>query len=358
MAVQETGSLAESGFISGEHYGDEMEVDIAVSAPTTAPAVPVVEQCTDDVTNTTSRGRCNATSYHLALYDRTLFTPHPHLTHHVDCSLSRLSLSEQVSSTMNCLKRYEISDPIGCAVLLSSNGTPDSPGDLTSVCRDVTVITETLAREGWDIISAKSELDSKTLRNLLSTIGKNYLEQQARRLEDYSVFMLYYTGHGTAEGVVLNDGILVPYRDIVTEVGEVQSLSRKPKLFVFDSCRKRKMNPNAQTGYIAPKDLTFHQDLDRYYQEARQLDHSYPPSHTVICFSAAEGKPSFQDQVEGSFYTLALSHAMGQFGRELSFHEIVTQVNGGTQEMTSACGAIQNPIFMSNLEKMLVLNSE
>ena len=350
----------ESGFGSSEGYGDEMEVDSAITAaspnPYLACTTSVAQQCTEgaEAEGTSPMPTLlNRTNYRLCVYDNNL-QRHFHQP-------KRLSLSEHVSSTMNCLKRYEVSEPIGCALLLSSDGTPGFPNDLTSVEKDVDTIAKALQMGGWDVICQTSKLRSGTLLEYLTALGKEnqlrYLGLQMRDLMDYSVFMLYYTGHGTAEGVVLNDGVLVPYQEIVTKVADIPCFSKKPKLFLFDSCRKKKMDQTELAGFVAPKNH-FSKDLQLHHERLQNSIQSYPPSHTVICFSAAEGRPSFQDTVEGSFYTLALSHALKQFSSKLSFHEIITQVNGGTCEIASAYNKDQNPIFKSNLEKLLVLNSE
>lgn len=348
----------ESG-LGAEYHGDEldggeMEVDGAGSAADTSPYPPTMsaQECTEGTEDTpfsfrpvTSRPTMPNRNIRLCIYDRNFFQP-------------RSSLSERVRSTMNCLKQYEVREPIGCAVLLSSDG---SQNDLTSVEGDVGTIAVALQMGGWDVICRASKLDSGTLWNYLSALGKEkqlrYLGLQTRDLAEYSVFMLYYTGHGTEEGVVLNDGGLFHYRDIVTKVAEVPCLSQKPKLFIFDSCRKKNTSPN-EFGLVTSKNHFFSWDLEIHHKRLEKFYLSYPPSHTMICFSAAEGRPSFQDTVEGSFYTLALSHALKQFGSELSFHEIITQVNGGTNAIASAYGKEQKPIFKSNLEKLLVLNSE
>ena len=304
----------------------------------------VAQKCTEGAEG--SPILLDRTCYRLCI-DKNNFQRHFHQP-------ERLSLSEHVSS-MNCLKRYEISEPIGCAMLLSNDGTPASPNDLPSVGKDVGAVAGAVQNGGWDVVCRASKLHSGTLLDYLSALGKEdqlrYLGLQMRDLAEYSVFMLYYTGHGIAEGVVLNDGVLVPYQEIVTKVAEVPCLSQKPKLFVFDSCRKK----NKSHGFVASKNL-FSRDLEIHHE--RLKNQSYPPSHTVICFSAAEGRPSFQSKIEGSFYTLALSHVLEKFGSELSFHEIITQVNGRTREMAMQNNKDQIPIFKSNLEKLLVLNSE
>lgn len=345
----------ESGLGSSEHYGDEMEVDSAVLGPLISPSpstgtVSVSQQCTEGATSLQATSPTTLSwsrSQRLCLFNKKLSG----------------SLAEQICSTMNCLKRYEVNEPIGCAMLLSSDGTPESPGDLTSVVTDMEAISRALEVGGWDIICKTSKLHSLTLREQLSDLGKEKqlrsLGRQTRDLEDYSVFMLYYTGHGTADGVVLNDGKLVHYQDIVNKVAEVPCLSEKPKLFLFDSCRKKKTDQYERASFVTPKNLHYTRDFENTRRRDQQNSHrSYPPSHTMVCFSAAEDRPSFQDKVEGSFYTLALSHALGQFGKEWSFQEIITQVNGGTKEVARSYNAEQTPNFQSNLEKLLVLNSE
>lgn len=336
----------DSGLGSSEplgFHGDEMEVDPAPSDP---------HECSEDSSSLhgVSPTTPNSHSYSLCLFDGRNFS-----------QPKTVSLADQVQSTMNCLKRYDVNQPIGCALLLGSDGTPGSPHDLTSVGNDLDTIGRTLEEGGWDILYRDSELHSRTLQEQLSAPGKEdrsrHFGQRRRDLAEYSVFMLYYSGHGTAEGVVLTDGKLFCYKDIITKIADVPSLRQKPKIFIFDSCRKKKIGPYQPGAFVTSK--TFSGDIeDNHWQDLQNSHQSYPPPHTVICFSAAEGRPSFLDKVEGSFYTLALSHALRQFGSEWSFHEIITQVNGGTQEVARSCNAIQNPIFKSNLEKLLVLNSE
>lgn len=342
-------STPESGLGSLEPLDFSIEMEVDPAPARAAGGMSVAFQCSEDSSSlhgtsptTPNRHRMR----NLCLFDRRNF----------------VGLKDEIQSTMNCMRRYDVRKPIGCAMLLGSDGTPGAPNDLTAVGDDLRTIGQALEDGGWDILYKDSKLCSRTLREQLFALGKEgqlrHLGQQTRDLEEYSVFMLYYSGHGTAEGVVLSDGELFRYKDIVKKIAEVPCLSNKPKIFVFDSCRKEKVEHSTQGTLITAKDHTYSRALaDNQFQNQSSHD-TYPPPHTVICFSAAEGQPSFQDKVEGSFYTLVLSHSLRQFGSEWSFHEIVTQVNGGTQEIARGHDKNQKPIFKSNLEKLLVLNSE
>ena len=202
----------------------------------------------------------------------------------------------------------------------------------------------------WDILRVGNSLEKNTFLSHLDEL------QQDERLLEYSVFLLYYTGHGIAQGVVLNDGGMVSYSQIVTTVSDIPCLKEKPKIFIFDSCRS--ISVTSQGGLVTRKNQ-FRRDIEDAFDMDRRNFGSmpYPPPHTLLCFSAAEGTSSLMDTVEGSFYTLALSHAFKQFGHYLSFPEIITQVNGGTKEIVESLKEEydQHPIFMSTLEKQLVL---
>lgn len=333
----------ESGFISSElpGYGDEMEVDHVDHVPTFESM-----QCTESPSDIKYTLATMRPTTRLGLFDKTF------MSLSVDKNLAKpTSLLECVSSS---LKIYRVREPIGCAMLLGSDCA-----DLPSVRKDVDIINSALEEGGWDIICKNYELKHRTLVDLLGNLKKEHqlknLGRQKRDLDDYSIFMLYYSGHGNAEGVVLTDGRLLSYNKIVTQVSEVPCLYNKPKIFIFDSCREHGKTAHLPSTHAKPKNH-FHEDISKVHEEQRSSS-SYPPPHTLICFSAAEGSGSYMGDT-GSYYTLVLSHALRQFGRDHSFLEVITQVNGGTRLVAQEQEKIQNPIFRSNLEMQLVLNCE
>ncbi len=146
--------------------------------------------------------------------------------------------------------------------------------------------------------------------------------------------------------MVLNDNHLVKYSEIVKTVSADPHLKNKPKIFIFDSSRTHEEGG------------TYYTQIEEMYNQESEFDDSYPPPHTMICFSAAEGRASYMAKLEGSLYTLTLSHALRQFSQHFTVAEIITQVNGGTREVAKCYGQQQHPIFMSNLEKQLVLSGK
>ena len=242
-------------------------------------------------------------------------------------------------------------------MLLSSNQTKDPGTLLPSVCVDMDRMSTTLANKGLDIICRADCLDKNRFFGHLDSLNNLPLDR-------YSVFLFYYTGHGLSEGVVLNDSGVIPYADIVTKVSASPCLQDKPKIFIFDSCRnttyKRQPGNYSPADYVTSKNqFEFHKGIQQFRElEVRSRQEPYPPPHTLICFSATVGTPSFMDGEEGSFYTLALSHAFSQFGHYRSFPEIIAQVNASVREILHSKNQEQHPVFISTLEKQLVLTGE
>lgn len=299
---------------------------------------PVIGQCTDEGDVSASAMVSGLKKFErLTLYDSSL-----------------VNISNRLESQFSTLQSYKIADPIGGAILLSSNQTADPGTHLPSVCTDMQTMSNVLREGGWNILNVGYSLKKSTFLSYLDSL------HQVHRLEEYSVFLLYYTGHGIAQGVVLNDGGMVPYSHIVTTVSSIPCLKEKPKIFIFDSCREKGSSADSPAGnYVTMKNQFCMEIEDAVDQDRRNSGSTpYPPPHTLLCFSAAEGMPSLMDKVEGSFYTLALSHAFKQFGHYLSFPEIITQVSGGTKEIVRSLEKDhqQHPIFMSTLDKQLVLD--
>lgn len=307
-------------FDNAEREEESMEVDRAITK-----VEPLVQQCTEGPGETPYGIK---QSYHFNTKKRSL------------ADIARFFL-------MNT-KMYEAKEPIGCAMILGSNKVAGSAQLFVS--KDVDMMKDTLEDGGWEMMCVHSELKRDELSVALSG-----LKQQCNH-KDYSAFFFYYTGHGVAEGVVLNDGNMVEYTDIVNIVSNIRALEGKPKIFVFDCCKVRQRNEGPYSRdrqrYTAPKRL-FNQEI-RNHQ--KMYPDSYPPPDCLICFSASEGCPSFMDESEGSYYTIVLSNALRQLGKSLSLTEIILQVCGGTYEVARYRGDDQHPFFLSTLNKGLILN--
>ena len=318
----------------------EMEVDRG----TDSTHAEKVAQCTDK--------DCSSNSMHfLTLYNKDLL--------YTRTQQQPTTLSDYASRVISTRKRYDVRKPIGYALLLYSDQIQRREGTrLYSTFNDVLLMRDTLKNGGWEVSYLTSAVDRGALMREIETLGRK--EQD---LDRYSIFLFYYTGHGSAEGVVLSDSETVSYFEIVTKISAIETLAEKPKVFIFDSCREKQPEAGPGHNYVVSK-TPFHEEI----RDAQKLYSgiSYPPRHTMICHSAALGQASFADQMEGSLYTLTLSQALRQLGEHLSLPEIITQVGGGTYEVACYCNQNQyqdqrldqRPVFISNLEKQLVLSSE
>ena len=274
------------------------------------------------------------------------------------------------------IKKYEIEEPIGFAVLLGSdrNGTEEPT---TCVCKDLILMARSLKA-----CPGKWEISSPCIRegthDVILTPGRlreiiEDLTNSPTRFAPFSCFLFYYSGHGISSGVVLCDGNTVSYKSIVESLC-IPALKDKPKIFIFDSCRHDSDIENYEeaAGEWSNEEGTegksgipnFHEHIDLKFQ--KEKNHGYPPPNTGIYFSAADGMPCVGYHGIGSIYTLQLSHALPQFCSALSFCEIMTQVNGMTVRISEAClndnkernRRVQQPVHYSTLNKLLVLSGK
>ena len=144
------------------------------------------------------------------------------------------------------IRKYEIKEPIGFALLLGNDRTP--PEDpVRCVHHDLELMRRSLKTcpGGWEVFNPCSKVGSDdailSSAELESIIHK--LTSDPSRLKRYSCFLCYYCGHGVSSGVVLHDKTVVTYKSIVEDLC-IPDLQDKPKLFVFDSCRFDSDNNN------------------------------------------------------------------------------------------------------------------
>ena len=273
----------------------------------------------------------------------------------------------------NHIRSYEIKEPIGFAVLLGNDRSPHEE-PVRCVHDDLELMRRSLkACPGrWEVFSPCAKEGSHDVI-LNRTELKNIIEKlvsDPSRLERYSCFLCYYTGHGVSSGVVLCDGTVATYKWIVESLC-ITALQDKPKLFFFDSCRFDSDNDHYEDceGSIEEdiedkSGVPFHKCIDLKYQKERNEEEGYPPQNTAICFSAADGMPCWGYNGAGSIYTLQLGHALPQLCQTLSFCEIMTQLNGMTVNISRAVlydeekkkPRIQQPVWYSTLNKLLILN--
>ena len=238
---------------------------------------------------------------------------------------------------------YNIERSPGGFALLLGNDRLTNASDSTRlpVKKDLELMQDVLKGYGWHVSSPFAydpHMKQGDCNSLMQTLVGN--------LDAYSCFMFYYSGHGTAKGLLLSDGSCEPYADIVNNVSKMESLRGKPKIFIFDSCR------------IPSSHSKFFIEISKHHNEYESQSRNYPPPDTLICFSANEGMESFSHDDYGSFYTEQLARRLRHFGERLTLTEIITLTNDGVIKTAQKNKEQQQPVIYSTLNKLLVLNSK
>lgn len=224
---------------------------------------------------------------------------------------------------------YEMKRPIGFALLLGCSSAPCQSGCLPTKI-DLALMENTLKEEDWFIknpcLNSNYPLTNSQFLAYVDALKCN------PTLHKFSCFMFYYSGHGNHNGALLSDGSCMLYEEIVTSIASISCLQKKPKIFIFDCCQ----------GVV--------------FENVRTRE-KYPPPHTILAFSSCEGMTSYANK-HGSYYTRDLSSKLKEFGKKLSFPEILTFVNGGTAMLATHMNCEQRPLMCSTLDRILVLNCE
>jgi hypothetical protein len=233
------------------------------------------------------------------------------------------------------IMRYLITPPLGYALLLGSSRYSTREGQLKCVETDLAVVEAVLRDSGWQVDSpygcnAEKQGCEKKIREL----GQADLEQ-------YSCFLFYFSGHGSHEGMLFQpDGGVIPYKHVVDSVIALEDLWGKPKILIFDCCR----TDCGSSENKAVKSL------------GEQFAANY--HDTIVCFACTANMTSIALGESGSIFTQNFASKLDQFGREMSFVELLTQAMGETFIMTRyrfGPEEAQQPISYSGLNSQLLL---
>ena len=241
------------------------------------------------------------------------------------------------------LRYYDISHPVGFALLTGNDRLPrDQVEDFLPVEKDMKLMSDVLGDHGWYFTTPNLPLSCLSSREWDDCLEQVY----ATCLDSYSSFLFYYSGHGNSKGVLLSDGSCKPYKDIVTTISSINSLDHKPKIFIFDCCRLHKEHSS----------WNFFKDLTKIHNEHEAIN--YPPSDTIICYSANEGMRSFSHDDHGSFYTQELSRKLNLFMDRLSFQELVTLAHGWVNQLAQQYNKTQQAVMYCALNSLLVFSGK
>ena len=267
--------------------------------------------------------------------------------------------SQNERSTSRTLPSYEIREPVGYALLLGCGGShgpvdQERPSHRQTILEDIGMMEGTLNNLGWAVFSPCLE-GGECVEFTAESCEQIVNNLESPELSRFSCFLLYYSGRGTAGGIVASNGRVVPFKDIVTKIATLNAIAGKPKIFIFDCCRQvsQKELINLQN-----QSLSYSRELEDHLRQDGSTE-GYPPPDCVLCFSACEGYTGYGEEGSGSYYTTVLCKSLTQFGRLLPFVEIMTQVSGGTVNVSDRVfGVRQQPVFKSTLNKCLTLRRE
>jgi TPR repeat protein len=94
-------------------------------------------------------------------------------------------------------------------------------------------------------VEMKTDLSSTEMRRIVRDCSR-HLEQHA---EKYDLFVFYFSGHGSSEAIVGTDEAVLSFEEVVEffNGNHLPEFVAKPKLFIWDCCRGRTVNPAVVT---------------------------------------------------------------------------------------------------------------
>lgn len=235
------------------------------------------------------------------------------------------------------IMRYYIKQPIGYALLLGSSRYGRST--LRCVEKDLQSMEEVLREGGWDV--------DKPCGCYTEKAGYEETLQMLREkdLKKYSCFMVYYSGHGGPEGMLLQPNYdLVPFKDVVDVVMRLDDLDRKPKILIFDCCRGNDDCADEGLGGSQSNFRTLGENFAALYND------------TIICFACSNNRSSFTANEDGSIFTQHFAKKLQWFGKNLSFVDLLSQAKGDTFNVAREMFKMsQQPVSYSGLNAQLLL---
>ena len=249
----------------------------------------------------------------------------PHLMKHENKYL-------QEAEKTRYIMRYLMARPLGYALLLGSSSYNASEEPLKCVQRDLWVMREVLRESGWEV---DSPLDCSTTRESY----ENRLGQlKQMNLEKYSCFLFYYSGHGSHKGMLFPPNrAVVTYKEVIDDVFALEHLQGKPKILVFDCCRTDHQSGEEPLGSLRQHFASTYHDM-------------------IVCFACAANAASMALGPAGSIFTQNFAKKLQEFGREMTFEDLLTQAKGETYHMAlSRFGVAQRPVSNSGLIYQLLL---
>lgn len=238
----------------------------------------------------------------------------------------------------NYIRRYLIKRPLGYALLLGSSHYNVSEQPLQCVEKDLQVMGAVLVEGGWEVnVPHGCNTEVRNYREVMGGLG-------GKDLKRYSCFMFYFSGHGSPEGILLQpNGDVIKFEEVINSVRQLEDLKGRPKILIFDCCRGSGDDGGLRSGFMS---LGGEQFASKYHD-------------MVVCFACTNNATSVAAHENGSIFTQNFATKMRQFGRELSFVDLLSQVTGETYYVVRERYKLdQHPVSYSGLTAQLLLKGE
>ena len=229
------------------------------------------------------------------------------------------------------LKRYMMKPPMGYALLLGCKQYDDTDQPLLCVDKDLNSMTKVLNEIGIE----EANSGSRTTKEDYERMKHSLLSK--KDLNKYSCFMLYYSGHGSPDGLLLYPNHEVPFKHVLEMVQGIPALHGKPKILIFDCCRG---NDDCNTAGLDFMESSTFGDM-------------------IVCFACTHNAVSINVVLDGSVFTQHFVVALREFRHETSFVDLLDQAKGNTfQVVRSLFDRRQQAVSYNYLNAQLMLRGE
>ncbi|KAM5193477.1 caspase-6 [Mantella aurantiaca] len=180
---------------------------------------------------------------------------------------------------------------------------------------------------------------------------------------DADCFLCIFLSHGEDGHIYAHDS-KIEIKELTNPFkgDKCQSLAGKPKIFIFQACRGTQHDEPVMVTDSTDSAAVDQPEVNTVEVDAASVYTLPAGADFIMCYSVAEGYYSHRETINGSWYIQDLSEALGMYGNELEFTELLTLVNRKVSLRSveacldrSALGKKQVPCFASMLTKKLYL---
>ena len=243
-------------------------------------------------------------------------------------------LNELISKQIDRRKNNEIPRPIGAAIILANQYCAHKEA-ISTPKHDINLMENLL--QTLNFATAVKNFDHSVDK---WKAGKMIAQIASLQLKQYVCFLFYYSGHADEHGMILPDGHVIEFGDVIQSLARCKSLEGKPKIVIFDCSRS--LVPKAE-------------------EKKKPLTQADLPSDFLVIFSASHSNYAFGDRETGSFLTHDFVKAVQHYVHEQvpkNLSSVVDEVCKGVEEYVlrrSRGRHTQKPQVLNSLKGVITL---